>query len=163
MELGALLCLPKNPRCESCPLQDMCEAKMKGLTDVLPVKAAPKAKKVEARTVLLLTDGNRVYLRKRPAKGLLAGLWELPGLDGHLTEAEVTAAAESLGFAVKEIRKLKPHVHVFTHIEWHMEGYRVEVKGPGAQELVPAGRKEVEEVYSVPKAFAPFMNVFFEA
>ena len=75
-----------------------------------------------------------------------------------MTEAEAAALAEELGFSVKSIEKLDPHVHVFTHIEWHMEGYRILVEGNSPGELVPAGRKEVEEVYSVPKAFAPFMT-----
>ena len=79
MELGALVCLPNGaPDCAHCPARGFCAAHLEGKTDVIPVKGAKKPRKMEERTVYLLFHGGQVALRRRPAKGLLAGLWEFP-------------------------------------------------------------------------------------
>ena len=79
MELGATVCLPNGaPLCERCPAAAFCRAFQEGRTGELPVKAAKKARRLEARTVYLLFYENHVALRRRPDKGLLAGLWEYP-------------------------------------------------------------------------------------
>ncbi|MBQ0134769.1 MAG: A/G-specific adenine glycosylase [Clostridiales bacterium] len=106
MELGETVCLPGAPRCAACPLQTLCEANARGETELYPVMGEKKPRRIEARNVLLLLRGNRIALRKRPEKGLLAGLWEFP-------DGEVPENAEFCGEAV----------HIFTHVEWHMKGY----------------------------------------
>ena len=79
MELGATVCLPNGaPLCERCPAAAFCRAFQEGRTGELPVKAAKKARRLEARTVYLFFYENHVALRRRPDKGLLAGLWEYP-------------------------------------------------------------------------------------
>ncbi len=87
MDLGATVCLPNGaPLCEKCPARAFCAAYQNGMTDV--VRAAKKPRRVEERTVFLLVRDGRLALRKRPAKGLLAGLWELPNVPGNLDEGE---------------------------------------------------------------------------
>ena len=77
MDLGATVCLPNGaPLCQRCPAQDFCVARRDGRTGELPVKAAKKARRVEARTVWLIFHRGAVALRRRPDRGLLAGLWE---------------------------------------------------------------------------------------
>ena len=79
MELGATVCLPNGaPLCDLCPARAFCTARLTGRTGQLPVKAAKKARRVEERTVFLIFHENRVALRRRPGRGLLAGLWEYP-------------------------------------------------------------------------------------
>ena len=81
MDLGATVCLPNGaPKCEICPARTVCEAYKNGLTEVLPVRAKKKSRRVEERTVLLLFQGGKVALRKRPDTGLLASLWEFPSI-----------------------------------------------------------------------------------
>ncbi|WP_418706515.1 A/G-specific adenine glycosylase, partial [Anaerotruncus massiliensis (ex Liu et al. 2021)] len=83
MELGATVCAPNGPpACGRCPLAGLCAAHAAGNETAYPVKAAKKARRVEERTVLLLVRDELLALRRRPAKGLLAGLWELPNLPG---------------------------------------------------------------------------------
>ena len=90
IELGAIVCVPNGKaRCGECPLAFCCRAKAEGIVDELPKKKAKKERRVEARTVLILREGDRVAIRKRPSRGLLAGLYELPNLTGHLSEDEV--------------------------------------------------------------------------
>ena len=79
MELGATVCLPNGaPLCTRCPARDFCAALAQGRVDELPVKAPKRPRRMEERTVWLIFRQNRVALRRRPARGLLAGLWEFP-------------------------------------------------------------------------------------
>ncbi len=79
MELGALVCLPKKPRCSECPLAGRCEALRLDLVFERPVPAKAAAYiPLEVATGLLVRQG-RVFVQKRPATGVWAGLWEFPG------------------------------------------------------------------------------------
>ena len=150
MELGATVCLPNGaPLCSQCPAQAFCTACRTGRTGELPVKAAKKERRVEARTVFLIFYQNKVALRRREKRGLLAGLWEYPN---ELSPAPcpVEAAALEDGPAGR---------HIFTHIEWRMRSVLVEA----GEETLPegwvwAGRRELEQEYAVPNAFQDFQG-----
>lgn len=160
MDLGAMICIPNGaPHCEECPLVHMCEAFREGLTGEIPKKAAKKARRIEERTVLIVRSGDRILLRKRPEKGLLAGLWEYPNEDGtlHATEAEELLTRLIPGICIEGTRKLKAAKHIFTHIEWHMTAYEISVK-ENPELTLPAGYHfagSVERVegYSLPSAY----------
>ena len=98
IELGATVCVPNGaPKCEECPLAYLCRAYQNGTQEELPVKSKAKARKIEKRTVFVLKDGETVAICKRPTKGLLAGLYELPNVEGHLSEKEpMTRASTSM-------------------------------------------------------------------
>ncbi len=129
MELGATVCLPNGaPECGRCPLRGVCYARESGRQLELPVKAAKKARRIEKRTVLVIRDSERAAVCRRPARGLLAGLYELPNVPGHLTQAEALAEVRSCGFEPIRILPLEPAKHIFSHIEWQMIGYMVLVE-----------------------------------
>ncbi len=154
MELGATVCLPNgSPLCHLCPAKDLCRARLDGLTDVLPVKAPKRARRVEERRVYLLFDRGRVALRRREAKGLLAGLWEFPNaLEGEAPPLELPG----LEFVGAER-------HIFTHIEWHMTGWAGTWPGGDLPEgWVWADKKALAGRYPVPNAFAGFMDAVLE-
>ena len=130
MDLGATVCLPNGaPKCEICPARMMCEAYKNGLTEVLPVRAKKKARKIEERTVLLLFQNGKAALRKRADTGLLASLWEFPSVLGNLDEAGVSLALAQMGLSAKSIEPTGSAKHIFTHIEWDMKGYFADVTG----------------------------------
>ena len=130
MDLGATVCLPNGaPKCEICPARTVCEAYKNGLTEVLPVRAKKKSRRVEERTVLLLFQGGKVALRKRPDTGLLAGLWEFPSILGNLDESGVSLALAQMGLSAESIAPAGSAKHIFTHIEWDMKGYFADVTG----------------------------------
>ena len=131
MELGETLCLPNTaPRCEACPVKELCRASVRGETGLYPVKSPPKARRVEQRTVLLLSCGGKYAVRKREGRGLLAGLWEFPNTEGALSEAEAAQHIRALGGEVLELAPCGEAKHVFTHVEWHMRGYRAVLREP---------------------------------
>ena len=148
MELGATVCLPNGaPLCDRCPAADFCTARREERTGELPVKAAKKARRIEARTVFLIFWEKKVALRRRPGRGLLAGLWEYPN---ELSPAPcpVEAGGLSGGPAGK---------HIFSHIEWHMTAQIVEAASPELPEgWVWADRAALERDYAVPNAFQAF-------
>ena len=129
MELGALVCIPNGaPKCGQCPISDSCKAHTLEIETELPVKAPKKGRRIEEKTILLLRNKGRILLHKRDDKGLLAGLWELPGLVGEVGTDQVKQLLERKGFPVKDIKALPPAKHIFSHIEWHMKGFAVELE-----------------------------------
>lgn len=151
MELGATVCLPNGaPLCEECPWSDLCLAKKHDRISELPVKSKAKARRIEERTVLILRDGDKVAIRKRPDQGLLAGLYELPNIEGKLNAEEVLAKVKQMHYMPIRIQKLTAAKHIFSHIEWHMTGYAILVEEAGMEEGVdkqgePLGTGEHEQ------------------
>lgn len=150
MELGATVCLPNGaPLCEQCPAKDFCVAHRTERTGELPVKAAKKERRVEERTVFLIFYQNKVALRRRAKKGLLAGLWEYPN---ELVPVPCPVEAEA-------IEAGPTGKHIFTHIEWRMRSMLVRAGSDMLPEgWVWASWKELEEEYAVPNAFRAFQS-----
>lgn len=128
MELGATVCLPSSARCLLCPLAALCRAHQEGCTQQYPVKAPKKARQIQQRTLFAIlcrtAEGTFTLLHRRPDSGLLAGLWEIPSVEGALTEEQAQQAAaqllEPFGLSVLSVQPQKPARHIFTHIEWQM-------------------------------------------
>ena len=158
MELGATVCTPKSPKCESCPMQELCRAHGQGREGALPVKSPKKEKKVEQRTVLILDCGGAVALCKRPDSGLLAGLWELPNLPGHLDADGVMAEALRMGVQPDRPEWTVERSHIFTHIRWELRAWRI-LCGCRAEGLTWASEAELQEKYALPTAFRQFFEV----
>ena len=170
MDLGATVCLPNGaPLCHTCPAARLCLAHEYGTEQNYPIKTALKARRKEKRTILLLACGDHIAIRKRPAKGLLAGLWEYPNLDGKLSRRAVRAHLEAEGFEVCTIVPLPPARHIFSHIEWELTGWAVTVTDTNEPPLMAAEeiegapspllwvrREELADKYSIPAAFGYF-------
>ena len=157
MDLGATVCLPNGaPECGRCPLADLCEARRLGTQEKLPVRSKKARRRVEEMTVYLLLRGGEVALSKRAQTGLLAGLWEFPHVPGTLGEAEAAAPVEAWGLVPVDWRKRIVARHIFTHVEWHMTGYLLTVKGecPG---FTWADRERLSAL-AVPSAFGKYLE-----
>jgi len=150
MELGACVCLPKSPNCAVCPLAEDCLAHAQGLEAHFPVKSPKKPRRIEQRRLLILRFEDKLALRRRPPKGLLAGLWELP---------EAFDLPESLALSREPAGRA---VHIFTHIEWHMAAERVTLRRPIEDAaLVWVTQEQLERDYALPSAFAGFRGEMF--
>ena len=160
MELGATVCVPNGaPKCEECPLSGVCLAHQNGKEMDYPKKAQKKPRKIEKKTVLVIRDGSRAAIRKRPAKGLLAGLYELPNLSGWLSQDEVLDWLKQEGLSPIRIRRLSDAKHIFSHIEWHMTGYVVlveELENYFGKDMLFIEPKRTEEEYPIPAAFSAY-------
>lgn len=154
MELGAVVCVPNGPpKCAQCPLMARCLGRSRGTAERLPVKSPKKARRIEEKTVFLFLRGGEIALRKRPVDGLLAGLWEFPNREGALDE---TAAADQCALWALSPRAWKRRLtakHIFTHVEWRMTCYVLEVFGNGPEDFFWADRPALDRL-AVPSAFA---------
>lgn len=168
MELGAVVCLPNGePKCTQCPWEPYCLAYKNGTYHSLPHKGKAKPRKIEEKTVILIRDGEKVLLHKRPQRGLLAGMYEFPNVQGHLSKKEAADYVGNMGLVPLRIEALGQSKHIFSHVEWHMAGYMVRVaqldEGQEAQDgYVFAEAAVSEEKYAIPSAFAKYtkyMNI----
>ena len=125
MDLGAMVCTPKNPACSECPVAGHCRAFAEDAALEYPRRPAPVAKKQQDLAILLVFAGDRLLVRQRP-KGLLGGLWEFCPLEGHPFSEEIPERLDDMGFTGAEVVKRLPDArHVFTHLIWRMQGWEV--------------------------------------
>ena len=118
MELGATVCVPNGaPLCEECPWKELCMARKENRIAEFPVKSKAKARRIEQRTVFVIRDNDKVAIQKRPKKGLLAGLYELPNIEGTFTKEEALDYVKSMHLAPIRILELEPAKHIFIDTE----------------------------------------------
>ncbi len=127
MDLGATVCVPRNPRCDVCPLETLCLAEAHGEQDKLPVKTKRKPVPHYDVAVGVIRRGKRLLIDRRKPEGLLGGLWEFPG--GKRKETESLKACltreirEELGIRVKIVRPLISVPHAYTHFRITLHVY----------------------------------------
>ncbi|WP_214876455.1 A/G-specific adenine glycosylase [Exiguobacterium sp. CH10] len=133
MELGATVCTPKNPMCSLCPVQDTCYAYAHHVQDELPVKTKKGAARVEMYDALCIEKDGKVAYEQRPDKGLLAGMWQYP-----LTERGTGEQVN--GTYLGQVK------HVFSHIVWYIDLYRVDTLPTDDVVWLDASEREVKTV-----------------
>lgn len=161
MELGAVVCVPGGrPKCEECPVRALCRAHGSGTQLQYPVKKKKAPRRVEQKTVLVMCMQDRIALRKRENSGILAGMWELPNVDGTLCEAEIAKWLAQRGMTAHRVQRAadgRQMKHIFTHVEWHMTCWNVCCDGAqdcgcgGEFTWVTAG--QLEGAIALPTAF----------
>lgn len=155
MEIGAKVCLPNgSPLCGICPLQDFCLSYQKKIVSEIPVKQIKKARKLEKKTVLIMSHKSLYAVEQRENKGLLAGLYQFPLLDGHFTLDEIQKQYHH----ALHIKKIDSAKHIFTHLEWHIEAYAMSFETTiGGYYWVD--KNDIEHVYSIPNAFIKYKKM----
>ncbi|MEK5199776.1 A/G-specific adenine glycosylase [Staphylococcus sp. FSL H8-0121] len=123
MELGALICTPKNPLCMFCPVQENCEAFDKGTVLDLPVKTKNIKKKTIEQSVFLIRNHKGQYLLEKRQERLLNGMWEFPMFEASNAISEISHKLKH------DIEPLPEHIfklkHQFTHLTWNIKVYSV--------------------------------------
>lgn len=161
IELGAIVCVPNGePKCQECPVAHLCRAREEGRISEFPVKKKAKARRIEDKTILVFRDDEEIAIGKRDKKGLLAGLYELPNVPGHLSRKEVENYCKEIGLLPIRIKKLPAAKHIFSHVEWHMIGYDIrvdELEKTNKKEFLFIHPGEIEKTYPIPAAFEMYM------
>lgn len=134
MELGAVVCTPKSPKCLLCPVQEHCTAFAEGKQDALPKKGKKKPPKAVSMAVAVVTnESDEVLIHRRPPEGLLASLWEFPGFEvsgnGQKKRQLIQKMSENYGADIAIERRLRNIQHVFTHLKWELAVYEGMVEG----------------------------------
>ena len=167
IEIGAMVCVPNGaPLCVQCAFRTVCLAAIHGLTGEIPVRSPKKKRKIEEKTVLLLEYEDKIAIRKRREGGLLASLYEFPNLSGVLKEQQVE---DLFSGNIRSLHELPGAKHVFSHTEWHMNGYFLSLKEPesacletgdsGEEPLLFVEWKELTERYPLPGAFSAYRKI----
>ena len=164
MELGAMVYIHNGkPKCEECPWEAFCQAHKEGREEEFPKKQAKKQRNIEKKTILIVQDEDKTALQKRPSKGLLAGLYEFPSMEGHQTKKAVLEYMKEQGLEVLRIQKMESSKHIFSHKEWHMIAYAIRVDELAKKEDVKerkqwifAKSEEAAEKYPLPSAFSTY-------
>lgn len=161
IELGAIVCVPNGePKCQECPVAHLCRAREEGRISEFPFKKKAKARRIEDKTILVFRDDEEIAIGKRDKKGLLAGLYELPNVPGHLSRKEVENYCKEIGLLPIRIKKLPAAKHIFSHVEWHMIGYDIrvdELEKTNKKEFLFIHPGEIEKTYPIPAAFEMYM------
>ncbi|MHB0953866.1 MAG: A/G-specific adenine glycosylase [Allorhizobium sp.] len=128
MDLGATICTPKRPACALCPFRGECRALNGDDPERFPLKAARKEKPVRLGAAFVaVSDDGRILLRRRPERGLLGGMTEVPTTGWTARTDGATGTSD--GPFPAEWRTCGTVTHVFTHFELRLSVYRAETEG----------------------------------
>lgn len=115
MELGALICTPKSPRCLHCPLRAFCRAADAGIQDTIPAPKRPATRSTVYHTAVRIIDrSGRLLIQRRPASGLWASMWQAPTAESVDSQPKPSVALKPLG-----LRCATLPVAVFVHVTSH--------------------------------------------
>ena len=154
MELGETVCLPNTaPACGECPLSGSCTAYREHLTERLPIRIKKTKRRRENLTVFILTapDGS-IALDKRKDSGLLSGMYQFPNIKGYYSEEELYLTLDNWNLNPVQIEFIRETKHVFTHIDWMMKGFRVQVNNK-PERFIWVSPEELKSDYPLPAAF----------
>lgn len=158
MDLGATICTPKSPACNRCPIEHLCDAKAEGIAALLPARAPKKERPVRRGACFWLMKGEEVWLRRRPEKGLLGGMMEVPGSPWDSRAAE--GATPGLDHAPLDAawKRVPGSVeHTFTHFHLVLDVYTATTRKkavPGGGEWVALDRLAGEALPTVMRKVA---------
>jgi A/G-specific adenine glycosylase len=129
MDLGASICLPKNPRCLICPLMELCQARINGTQAQRPVLKPKKETPQYVHAAAVIVKGGKVLLSKRPSKGLLGGMWEFPNgrVDGNPAKGLESALETGYRLKVQKGEALGIVRHAYTHFRVTVHAFRAEL------------------------------------
>ena len=120
MELGAMVCIPRAPRCSRCPLIGVCRAHSMGKAESLPFRTAKKLlPTITMAAAVVIIDG-KCLVRRRNGQGLLAGMWEFPAVDVHSDgrTAPIDQFGDLLCMDIESTDNMVELSHTFSHLRW---------------------------------------------
>ncbi|MEW6698187.1 MAG: A/G-specific adenine glycosylase [Bacillota bacterium] len=160
MELGALICLPASPKCSGCPIRQHCKACKGNLQQTLPIKQKKPLQKRVHRLIALIQQEDRILMNKRPAEGLLGGLWEFPGVEGKSKQEFIEKFKIKYGIDILPGSHWMDAKHEFTHLIWEMKVYQCRTNPPGM--INEAGLRWMPlrqlNIIAIPTAFQKIKN-----
>jgi A/G-specific adenine glycosylase len=128
MDLGATICVPKNPRCLLCPLMEICESRKNGTQDVRPVLKPKKTTPHYVHAAAVIMERGRVLLAQRPTNGLLGGMWEFPNGRVNADPAKELTKVVNAAYRLKVRKKEALGIiqHAYTHFKVTVHAFRCE-------------------------------------
>ena len=160
MDLGRVICSPRHPKCEDCPIQPACQAYRLGDMEQFPVKKKRPDSPHYEIVIGLIRRKDKVLIQKRPEEGLLGGLWEFPG--GKIEAGEEGELAllreikEETGLDVDICEKIGTIQHAYTHFKITLSAWFCDWKKGEPQTLAATKNRWINmhqiQEYAFPKA-----------
>lgn len=155
MELGATICIPSHPRCNICPIQNLCIAYQKKEMYLLPIKEKRKTQKEIEMTIFLFYYKGKIAIKKRKNTGILASLFEFPNSQNSFD-------LNKIPYSFEKVLKTPLYKHIFTHQIWHMKGFIIFLTEKPKDSFIWASLEQLENNYSLPTAFKYFLNDLYK-
>ncbi len=127
MELGSLICVPRKPNCEKCPIRTNCKAYLMQLQNEIPLRKSNIEKRKIRRYHFLCFYQNEIMVNKRPEQGLLANLWEFPGVEAENKKTARETFFQKYDIQLSGMKYLFNYQHIFSHRIWQIRVYRVDI------------------------------------
>lgn len=164
MDLGAMVCSANGaPHCKVCPVANGCLAHSQALTGILPIKKPKKPRTIEDHSIIILLCNDQVWIRKRPQGQLLAGLWEFLDIPEALCEDSLKHTLSTLQLQPEKVEPLGVARHIFTHKEWHMNGWLIHLPQPnGPNEGKWVRIHELQTTYAMAGALSFYRSKLFD-
>ena len=151
MDLGSMVCTPKNPKCLSCPVSKNCSGFNSGDATKYPVKNKKNKSPEVDVAIASIKENGKILLVQRPAGTMLEGLWELPGgkveKNESIKEACVREIREETGMSIKVNRKMGMVKHAYTHLKVRLHIFEASIKNHnknGSRKLIWTNINEIE-------------------
>jgi A/G-specific adenine glycosylase len=165
MELGALICVPRNPRCDDCPLATECVARTRGIIDLLPVRSDKKQQKNRYFNYIFLQSGGYTWLSKRTGRDIWHSLYEFPLIEtaGPVTREELSTLPgwnDLFGASVFRINgSPQKYKHQLTHQTLHCTFYNIDLENPPADYGRSLFKTEISKLglYPVPRLIENYL------
>jgi A/G-specific adenine glycosylase len=126
MELGALVCTPRNPQCLICPVRSQCQAFEAGVQDQIPVPRKSKPTPLVKRWTFCIRNGDRWLIEQRPATGRWAGMWQFVTAEAGKARPTAASTSKLLKIPIKKLRHLGAVTHALTHRRYHFDVFTCE-------------------------------------
>ncbi|MCI8575337.1 MAG: A/G-specific adenine glycosylase [Bacilli bacterium] len=159
MELGALICLPKgSPLCERCPVSFFCQSYHHQTMLNYPIKKKEIKRRIEEKTIIILQYQDYYAIQKRKANGLLASMYEFCNISYKLNEEELKKWLKKQKIIFQKVKDLGTTKHIFSHLEWQMNGFWVECRMKPEIDFFWVKKEELKTKYSIPNAYIKYLN-----
>lgn len=161
MELGALICIPQNPRCLLCPLQEDCKGFAEKKQSELPIKTKKTKPIIENYYIGIIYNKNKVLMNQRTEETLLKGLWEFPGVKARNKQDFIIHFQQKYNLTIDPIQFLMKTEHVFSHRHWKMKVYLCELSSKSILKTMQWVSASTIETLTIPTAYQAIKQKIF--
>lgn len=161
MDIGELVCIPNGvPQCDECPLNNHCIAHATHSETKYPIRLNKSKRTIQEISIFVFWNNKKQYfLNKRSEEGLLGGLWEFPNISYHFGDGDLKETlSNEYGIETYSLRGKQSYKHIFSHFEWIINAYYIEVFDNSVQSFELAYEDEIDKHYPLPTAFKKLMK-----